>query len=108
MVLELEELERRAMASESLPNDIPQPQQLLFLSFRNLYREYRCGAISREEARKEKAKLLTEYALAIRNYDLYIAEAKRRNRLSAYLSELNIHGCERCRLAARIFDGREP
>lgn len=108
MKLEPEELERRAMAGETLPDNLPQPQQLLFLSFRSLYREYRCKAISREEARKEKAKLLSEYSLAMRNYDLSMMDAQRRNRISAYLPELNIHGCEKCKLAAKIFDGREP
>lgn len=107
MVFEFEELERKAMAGEMLPEDLPQPQQLLFLSLRSLYREYRNNVISRDEAKKEKGKLLGEYSRAYKNYQIYVNEAQRRNKISRYLSEININGCEKCKLAVRIFDGRE-
>lgn len=107
MKIDLEELERKAMAGYSMPEGLPQPEQLLYLSLRILYREYRAGVISRAEAKKEKSMLLSEYNLSMFRYALFISEAQRRNRISAHLTELNTQGCEKCRLAARIFDGRE-
>lgn len=107
MVLDLEELERRALRSESLPEGLTQPQQLLFLSLRVLYREYRCKVITRDEAKKEKAKLLAEFDQAQFHYNMFWNTTQMCNRLNAYLTDIEKNGCERCKTAVRIFDGRD-
>ena len=107
MVLDLEELERRALRSESLPDGITQPQQLLFLSLRVLYREYRSKVITRDEAKKEKAMLLAEFEQAQFHYNVFWNTTQMCNRLNAYLTDIEKNGCKRCKTAVRIFDGRD-
>lgn len=53
--------ERQAMNGEEMPNGIPFPDQILYLSLRSLYDQYKKGVVNREMASREKKKLLMEY-----------------------------------------------
>ena len=61
MVLEPEAIERLAMKGEEMPDGMDYPEQVLFQSLALLYARYREKHISREDAKKEKGKLLDEY-----------------------------------------------
>lgn len=102
-----EELERLAAKSEPLPDNLTLPEQWLYLSLRALYREFRAGTITCEQAAQEKAKLLDEYELAKLHYSAYVQATERANRYSPLLVEAEKSGCDVCRKIVRIFDGRE-
>ena len=57
------EYERIAMAGGEMPDNMDSSDQIMFLKLRLLYDTYRRGAISREQATREKAKFMKEYEL---------------------------------------------
>ena len=101
------DIEHAAMHGDELPGDLSSPDQLLYLSFRELYRGFRAGTITKEQAGKEKQKLLAEHELARFYYDSYLDTVKMRNRIGSQLTELERCGCPACTRAIKLFDGRE-
>ena len=61
--MELYELEQRAARLEELPELLNLPQTELFLGLRFLYREYRRGTVPREQAAREKKRLMNQYKI---------------------------------------------
>lgn len=102
-----EEIERLAMKGNPLPDGYTQPQVLLYLSFRMLYREYRNQVITRAQAKAEKAKILKAYDQAQFMWSVFWDSAQIRNRVSEQLTKINRDGCEYCRAVIEIFDGRK-
>ncbi len=101
------EIERCAMNGDPLPDDLTNPEQMLFMALRYLYRTFRAGYIGKEEAGAEKAKIIKSFEMARFYQGIYQDTAKMRNRLARYLAEIEKGGCEKCRLALKIFDGRD-
>jgi hypothetical protein len=60
---ELKNLERRAAQGQSMPDFLPAPAQLLYLSLRRLYADYAAGRITRENASAEKKAIYKQYRL---------------------------------------------
>lgn len=106
-VMWTDDLERGAMKSEPMPDNLTMPEQWLYLSLRILYREYRSGAIEKKQARQEKRKLIDEYELMMLHHRAYQQATERANRYSPLLVEAEKSGCDVCRKIVRIFDGRE-
>lgn len=105
--LTFEELERLAASgNQVLPDALSPPRQMLFLSLRAMHQSYRMKQITVSQATEEKKKLLRMYMDADLNYKIYLATAQMRNRLSKYLTEIELSGCPKCQLAIKIFDGR--
>ena len=100
------DIERAARNNAELPEKLTQPEQLLFLSLRAIYRDYKTKAIDRETGAKEKRKALAAYDQAAAMHRLFTQTAEMRNRLSTYLCEIEKGGCEKCQQAVKIFDGR--
>lgn len=100
------DIERLAMRGEQLPEGYTQPQMLLLLSFRALYREFRSKAITHEQARAEKARLVKAYEQAQFMWSVFWDSAQIRNRVSTELTKINLNGCEHCREVVEIFEGR--
>ncbi|HCA29770.1 MAG TPA: hypothetical protein DEP23_09490 [Ruminococcaceae bacterium] len=90
-----------------MPDGLTQPEQWLYLSLRALYREYRSGAVSKEQAAQEKRAILDQYELADMSYRVYKEASDRANQYSAILTEAEKSGCEICKKIVKIFDGRE-
>lgn len=107
MLPDTEKIERAAMHGDELPDDLSSPDQLLYLQFRELYRQFREGIVTKEQAKTEKGKLLASHELARFYYDSYIETAKMRNRVGAQLTELEKCRCPACIKAIRLFDGRD-
>lgn len=102
------EIEANAMRGELLPHGLNQPEQLLFLSFRNLYAAYQSAKISKEQAQSEKQELLSafdQHQVFERRYE---RDCKARVKFAGLTKEIEKGSCERCKLLLRIFDGREP
>ena len=57
------EYEKIAMVGGEMPDNMDSSDQLMFLKLRLLYDSYKKGILSREQATKEKAKILKEYEL---------------------------------------------
>lgn len=100
------EIERAAMSGGTLPVGLEQPEQLLFLSMRALYREYRCKSITREAARKEKFMIFREYEKAAMWHRVFRESVKRQNAAAPLLANIEKHGCGLCQELLKIMDGR--
>lgn len=57
------EYERKAMNGEEMPADLGWPDQVLFLSLRMLYEQYKKGIVSRDAASREKRELVNSYRI---------------------------------------------
>lgn len=55
--------ELNAMRGEEMPDGLSTPDQMLYLSLRMLYNQYKTGIVSREVASREKKKLLRKWEL---------------------------------------------
>lgn len=55
--------EKAAMNGDELPDDLGYADQVMYLSLRMLYATYRKGIIDREQAVREKKKLVDEYRM---------------------------------------------
>lgn len=55
--------EKQAMNGEELPDNLGYADQVMYLSLRLLYATYRKGIIDREQAVREKKRLLDEYRI---------------------------------------------
>ncbi len=56
-----DELEDLAMVGAAMPNDLSSADVFLFQCYRALHAAYRYGAITREQAKEEKQRLLKEH-----------------------------------------------
>lgn len=101
-----EELERLAAKSEPLPNNLTLPEQWLYLSLRVLYREFKTGAITREQATKEKTSILKQFEMAQLHHKAYTQATERSNKYGYLFAEAEKSGCDVCRKIVRILDGR--
>ena len=102
-----DEIESAARRNDTMPDNLTQPEQLLFLQFRALYEQYRAGTIERDKAKTEKQMLLKEFRAARIQDEIRRETANMRARLGMTLSEMQKSECELCRRAARIIDGLE-
>jgi len=62
--MDIKDLEKLAMNNAELPDNLTQPQQLLFLQLRILYDSFSSGRITKEQGSQEKQKLIAEYEVA--------------------------------------------
>ena len=56
-----DELERIASTDAEMPEGLELPEQLLFLTLRELYRNYHSGAVNRDRAKREKQRIYVAY-----------------------------------------------
>ena len=91
-----------------LPVDFGSLETMLYQQIFYLCRDYDEGNIPKDEARKLKTKYLQEYGGICLKREIYSDHMKRMVTISQVLGDVERNGCERCRRAARVFDGREP
>lgn len=91
-----------------LPEDFGSLETMLYQQIFYLCRDYDEGNIPKDEARKLKTKYLQEYGRICLKRDIYSDHMKRMVAISQVLGDAEKNGCEHCRRAARVFDGREP
>lgn len=101
------DLERLAAAGEAMPDNLKTHEQLLFLTLRELYNNFRSGAVTRERGRREKQSILQAYEQLKFENSLFEEHVKLRHRLEFEVGSLHKCGCETCRKVARVFDGIE-
>lgn len=100
------DIEKIAMHSDDMPNDLNAAEQLLFLSFRFLYASFHDGKITREQAAREKQALLSRYTEMQRQVVIYRDTCRVRCELAGMSKEVESGDCGRCKEMMRIFDGR--
>ena len=91
-----------------LPEDFGSLETMLYQQIFYLCRDYDEGNIPKDEARKLKTKYLQEYGRICLKREIYCDHMRRMVTISQALGDVDKNGCERCRRAARVFDGREP
>ena len=100
-----DDLERLAAADAEMPDDLETPEQLLYLTLRTLYQNFRSGAVNRDRAKREKSRIYVAYQGIKNEYKVTKQHLEIRKRLSNNISELYQCGCASCRKLLNIFTG---
>lgn len=100
-----EELERLAASDGDMPDCLDMPEELLFLTLRTLYQNFRSGAVNRERAKREKSRIYVAYYELKNHYKVVQQHLEIRKRLSLHIGELYQCGCANCRKLLNIFVG---
>lgn len=105
VIAKAEELNGMAAKLMPLPDGLTQPEQLLYKSLCLLYREYRGGKISAEQAKAEKQKLYKAYINAAYDLDLWHTYAEICKAYHKVQHEIHTSGCEVCKKLNRLLCG---
>lgn len=103
-----DEIYELARKRQPAPDDLTLPEQLLYTTARNIYKSYQDGIISLEQAKQEKRQSIRNFESLNLKHDIYSDHMRRMVTISQVLGDVDKNGCERCKRAARVFDGREP
>lgn len=103
--MDLTVLEKQAAACAEMPGGLKTHDQLLFLTLRELYNNFRSGAVNRERGRREKQSILQAYEQLKFENSLFEEHVRLRHRLEYEVGSLHKCGCETCRKVARVLDG---
>ena len=100
MVKRADDLNAIAAKGDPLPDRLTAPEQLYFLSLRQIYRDYRLGALELEQAKAEKLKAVDAYMDNMHKYQLYEhqAELEKVFRAEFYKGGTKCHKSGDCRL----------
>ena len=100
-----DELERLAASEEEMPDGLTMPEQLLFITLRELYKNFRSGAVNRERAKREKSRILVAYRGLTSEYAVVEQHLSIRKRLQGNIGDIYKCGCQNCRKLINIFNG---
>ena len=99
------DIERLAASGAEIPEELTLPEQLLFLTLRELYRNFQSGAVNRERGRREKQRIMLAYNSLQADYEVMEHHRAIRRRLEREVGMLHKCDCETCRKFARVLDG---
>ena len=100
-----EQLERLAASGEELPEGLELPEQLYYLTLRELYSNYHNGIVNKDRAKREKSRINVAYRNLTAEYEITRQHKAINNRLSKHIGELYQCGCPNCRKLINIFTG---
>lgn len=100
-----DELERFAANDLEMPDDLEMPEQLLYLTLRTLYQNFRSGAVNRDRAKREKSRIYVAYQSLKGEYKIVEHHLEIRQRLSHCLGDLYKSSCANCRKLLNVFVG---
>lgn len=99
--------EKQAMNGDPLPQGLEYPDQILYLGLRLLYKQYRIGLVSREQATEEKRQLLQEYEKMIYRHKMYLYRVELIKAVEIYIWRYRKNKTiENADLLIDVFDGR--
>lgn len=104
-MIDTNELERLAASEEEMPDGLTMPEQLLFLTLRELYGNFRSGVVNRERAKREKSRILVAYRGLTSEYAVVEQHLSIRKRLQGNIGDIYKCGCQNCRKLINIFNG---
>ena len=99
------DLERLAASDAEMPDELTMPEQLLFLTLRELYKNFRSGTVNRERAKREKGRILVAYKGLSTQYEVVEQHSAIRKRLTQNIGDIYKCGCQNCRKLINIFNG---
>lgn len=99
------ELEKIASEGGELPDGVSLPEQLLFLTLRELYSNFRNGTVNRERAKREKQRIMVAYGQLSNSYKVVEQHQAINKRLQKYIGEIYKCDCPNCRKLINIFIG---
>lgn len=100
-----------ATPGSEMPDGLNVGEQLLFLTLRELYSNFRAGAVNRERGHREKQRIMGAYQTIAFQQKLMDYHETLRKRLEHEVGSLHKCDCPTCRKVARVFDGidrRDP
>lgn len=100
-----EQLERLAASDEEMPDGLAMPEQLLFLTLRELYGNFRSGAVNRERGKREKSRILVAYRGLASQHAIVEQHLQIRKRLTKNIGDIYKCGCQNCMKLINIFNG---
>lgn len=101
--MDLEKL--AATPGAEMPDGLKIGEQLLFLTLRELYNNFRSGAVNRERGKREKQRIMVAYQTIEFQESLMDYHLKLRRRLEREIGSLHKCDCPTCRKVGRVFDG---
>lgn len=101
----LEEISRAAANNEPCPDNLSQSEFMLFEGLRYLYKCFRLGAVTREEAVKERKSILDKYRDGEALERLWRCHSRRYQRVLRLEPQINHGECEMCKRILGILDG---
>ena len=101
----MERIERLAASDSEMPEGLSMHDQLLFLSLRSLYNDFRDGKINRERAKREKNNIIVAYRDLANDRAIVDQHLKIRKRLSKNIGDIYKCGCPHCKKLIDIFNG---
>lgn len=104
-MINTEQLERLAASDEEMPDNLGLPEQLLFLTLRELYKNFRSGAVNRDRAKREKSRILVAYQGLANEYKVVEQHLSIRKKLTQNIGDIYKCGCQNCRKLINIFNG---
>lgn len=104
-MVETEQLERLAASDEEMPDGLAMPEQLLFLTLRELYKNFRSGTVNRERAKREKSRIIVAYQGLTSEYAVVEQHLSIRKRLTKNIGDIYKCGCQNCRKLINVFNG---
>lgn len=101
------EIETLAMEGRNMPRELGTAEQLLFQKLRCLYATHRVGGITFEQGKREKAKIMEQFKADSLAERIHQQHLRIYNQAGSLLADANKSDCERCKLFARLLDGRQ-
>lgn len=101
----LTELEQLAASGEEMPDGLAMPEQLLFLTLRELYKNFHSGAVNRDRGKREKSRILVAYQGLANEYKVVEQHLSIRKKLTQNIGDIYKCGCQNCKKLINIFNG---
>ena len=101
----VKDIELIAAGGGEVPDGLELPEQLLLITLRELYKNFRSGGVNRERGKREKQRIIVAYEALKSNYGVIDHHQAIRRRLQQNVGNLHDCGCPTCRKVMRVFDG---
>lgn len=101
------EIEALAKKGTPLPDTATLADSLFYHCLRLLYREYRDGIINRDQAKREKSRLVNQFGVQKLWERCGQNKYDRWRRYQTIQTEAEKNGCPICKRIVRILDGRD-
>lgn len=100
-------IDAAARKNEPLSDSAGLSDRQLYCCLRTLYREYRNGIVSVEQAKREKQKLIDIHKNNALWERIFHEHSRQMTEIGKLSNRVEHDGCEICKQMARIFDGRQ-
>lgn len=99
-----EELELAAANGKPMPDGLDGPARTLYIGMRGLYYQFRMEIIDKDQAKREKAALMSDYRLAVLDEK---CRAKSRELWKRLPVDIMKCSCPECKSLAKLIHGLE-